>query len=70
MPSSVLGSANASPKGVAVETPDPSHPSPEATSLMQALGQAKIPYDLKARALDPSGRFPASGLLITARSSF
>lgn len=68
--SSVLGAANASPKGIAIETPNLSHPSPEAESLMRALGQAKIPYDLKARAPDSSGALPTTGLLITARSSF
>jgi hypothetical protein len=69
VPSSVLGAANASPKGIAVETLNPSRPSPEAESLMRALGQAKIPYDLRARAPDPSGALPATGLLITARAS-
>ena len=45
-PSSVMGTAMASPKGVAVLTPDPSNPLPEAKALADALLAAKIPFDL------------------------
>ena len=43
----------ASPKGVAIVTPDPSNPLPEAKALEDALLAAKIPFDItRKRAKD------------------
>lgn len=43
----VAGPGNASPTGITIETPDPLHPSPEAESLIRALREANVPFDLK-----------------------
>jgi hypothetical protein len=44
----VGGPSQASPKGLAVVTPDPLHPSAEAAVLIRALTAAGIPFDVNA----------------------
>ena len=60
----------ASPKGVAIVTPDPSAPLPEAVALANGLTAAGIPFDLtKGAELDPNGRGQlVAGLLITPKA--
>jgi len=61
----------ASPKGVAILTPDTSAPLPEAVALANGLTAAGIPFDLaKGAELDPnkSGKWVA-GLIIPPRAS-
>lgn len=60
----------ASPKGVAIVTPDPSAPLPEAVALANGLTAAGIPFDLtKGAELDPNGRGKwVAGLLITPKA--
>ena len=67
----VMGVTRASPKGIAILTPDPGSPLPEAEAFVRGLTEAKIPFDLKAG----SDRVGLSGpqipaILITPRSSF
>ena len=70
----VLGVRAAPPKGLAILTPDPDHPSPEAAMLVAAFKAAKVDFDLQAGAdRIPSGppafqsREVTTALLITAR---
>lgn len=66
----VLGPSAASPKGIAILTPDPSTPLPEASALMRALTAAGISFDLKP-GRDPSfmpDRMVAA-MLITAKAT-
>lgn len=69
----ILGASAASPKGIAILTPDPSAPLPEATALMRALAAAKIPFDLKPGSDSipaPAGPINLmAAMLITARAS-
>lgn len=66
----VLGASAASPKGIAILTPDPSNPLPEASGLIRALTAANIPFDLKADAAPPGvRRASVAALLITAKAS-
>jgi hypothetical protein len=72
---SVMGPSASSPKGLAILTPDPANPLPEATALVSALNAANIPFDLKAggdRIMDgrspPGKQIPA--ILITPKSEF
>jgi uncharacterized protein YukE len=46
----VLGPSGPSPKGIAVLTPDPSHPSPEIALVTKALQAADIDFDLEGGA--------------------
>jgi hypothetical protein len=66
----VMGAAAASPKGIAILTPDPANPLPEATALIRGLNEAKVPFDLKAGSGGLPGTSPMAAILITARSSF
>ena len=60
----------ASAKGVAILTPDPSAPLPEAVALANGLTAAGIAFDLtKGAELDPNGRGNwVAGLLITPKA--
>jgi hypothetical protein len=67
----VMGAAAASPKGIAILTPDTNSPLPEAAALARALSAAKIPFDLKSgadinRSISVAGP-PMAVILITAR---
>jgi len=53
VPISLSNATAASPKGIAILTPDTYHPLPEASALMTALLAAKIDFDLK------TGSYPA-----------
>ena len=53
VPISLSNATAASPKGIAILTPDTDHPLPEASALMTALTAAKIDFDLK------TGSYPA-----------
>jgi hypothetical protein len=66
----VMARQGASPKGVAIVTPDPSAPLPEAVALAHGLTAAGIPFDLtKGAELDPNGRGKlVAGLLITPKA--
>jgi hypothetical protein len=44
---SLSNATAASPKGIAILTPDTGHPLPEASALMSALKAAEIDFDLK-----------------------
>lgn len=68
MPSGVVGAAMASPKGIAILTPDPSNPLPEAKALAEALVAANIPFDMGKSVKGPPG-LPAVEILITPRST-
>lgn len=46
VPSGVMGAMMASPKGLAIVTPDAANPLPEAKALADALTAAKIPFDM------------------------
>jgi hypothetical protein len=60
----------ASPKGVAIVTPDPSAPLHEAVALAKGLAAAEIPLDLtQGWELDPNGSAKTvAGLLITPKA--
>jgi hypothetical protein len=66
----VMARQAASPKGVAILTPDPSAPLPEAVAVADGLRAAGIPFDLtKGAELDPNGRGKwVAGLLITPKA--
>ena len=67
----VMAAARASTKGIAILTPDPTNPLPEAAMLAHALSEAKIPFDLGAGADQwPPGERMIAAMLITAKSSF
>lgn len=69
----VLGPSDASPKGLALLTPDPSHPLPEAEAVAKALRAANIDFEIKRGAEEffiPGGTGPieTAGLLITSQA--
>jgi hypothetical protein len=69
VPSGVIADARASPKGLAIITPDTSNPLPEAKALADALTAAKMPFDM-AQSRGPSMQnLPSVELLITPRST-
>ena len=69
MHTSVLGPPVASPKGLAILTPDPSNPLPEAKALADALVAAKIPFDIVKGAPGAPPMLPSMAVLITPRST-
>lgn len=66
----VMAHRGSSPKGVAIETPDPSAPLPEAIALAHGLTAAGIPFDLTQGAqLDPNGSGKwVAGIVITRKA--
>jgi hypothetical protein len=66
----VMAHRGASPKGVAIETPNPSAPLPEAMALMNGLTAAGILFDLTQGAeLDPNGSAKwVAGIAITRQA--
>jgi hypothetical protein len=67
----VMAARGASPKGVAILTPDISAPLPEAVALANGLKAAGIPFDLNQGAeLDPNGSAKwVAGLIITPKAA-
>jgi hypothetical protein len=70
----VMAVSAASPKGIAILTPDISNPLSEAAALIAALTAARIPFDLKVgydfSNVEPAGHGdPVAVLLITARAT-
>jgi hypothetical protein len=68
---SLSNATAASPKGIAILTPDTNHPLPEASTLMTALLAAKIDFDLKTglySARDQSGKMiSVAAILVTPK---
>ena len=66
----VMAHRGSSPKGVAIETPDPAAPLPEAIALAHGLTAAGIPFDLTQGAqLDPNGSGKwVAGIVITRKA--
>ena len=62
-----------SPKGIAVLSPDPNNPLPEAAALMRALRAADIPFDMMPGSdmnFGPQGMpVPISAMVITAKAT-
>lgn len=69
----VSGASAASPKGIAIITPDTNNPLPEASALITALVAAKIDFDLKTGSYpvrDPSGKVVSvAAILVTQKVS-
>jgi hypothetical protein len=67
----IYAARGASPKGIAILTPDVSAPLPEAVALANGLNAAGIPFDLnQGFELDPNGSAKAvAGVIITPRAS-
>jgi hypothetical protein len=70
----IMAASMASPKGLAILTPDRNNPLPEARALIDALTKAQIPFDLKSgsdfRGLPGIDAPKIVALLITARAAF
>ena len=68
---SLSNATAASPKGIAILTPDTGHPLPEASALTTALVAAKIDFDLKTGsypARDQSGKMTSvAAILVTSK---
>jgi hypothetical protein len=67
-PAKIMANPGASPKGVAIVTPDLSAPLPEAIALRQALLAANIPFDVN-QGSDVRGNKRIAGLIISPRAS-
>jgi hypothetical protein len=67
----VYAARGASPKGVAILTPDISAPRPEAIALAKGLKEAGIPFDMnQGSELDPNGSAKGvAGVIITPKAS-
>jgi hypothetical protein len=69
MTNSSVGDLISSPKGLAILTPNPSNPLPEAKTLADALTTAKIPFDILKGGPGVPPMLPSMEILITPRST-
>jgi hypothetical protein len=69
MANSSFGDLITSPKGLAILTPNPSNPLPEAKALADALTAAKIPFDILKGGAGAPPMLPSMEVLISPRST-